>query len=131
MSEEVTGRDPHPKARVGIAHSHDISLGPSPAVPVLGRLGQGFLMCGMGMQTLHSVKAEPSPRGSSAEHWEGSPEIWGCSWHFPAALLTSFSSLSPLIFMQHYWPPIFQSHIPEPTPWRGRCPDPLQNRPFL
>lgn len=52
MSEEVTGRNPHPKASAGITHTPLTSAwGPSQAVPVLGRLGQGVPVCGMGIQT--------------------------------------------------------------------------------
>lgn len=84
--------------------------GPSRAVPVLGGLGQGVPVAGMGIQSLHDVRADPSPR---------SPEIWGCWWHLPAVLgvllLKSFPFSFPLISM----PPIFQS------PPNGRCPDPL------
>lgn len=52
-SEEVTGRDPHPKAHAGITHTSDISLGPSQAV--LCREGQdrAFLCVGWGSRLIH------------------------------------------------------------------------------
>lgn len=40
-SEEVTGRDPHPKASPGITHAHDISLGALPNCPCAGKAGTG------------------------------------------------------------------------------------------
>lgn len=108
--------------------------GPSQAASALQRLGQDVPVCGMGIQTPHSVKADPSPCGSSAEHWGWSLEIWGYSWHFPAVLqglsassvhILPFPFSFPFIFMQQYWPPIFQSTT------NGVDADPLQIQPFI
>lgn len=107
------GGIPIPKPVLGLLTPMTSAWGPSQAVPVLRRLGQGVPVCGMGIQTPHGVKADPSPRGSSAGHWDWSLKF-GCSWHFPVVLQElsappSHILLFPLIFMQHSWPPIFQS----------------------
>lgn len=94
------------KDSVEITHIHGISMDSLPSCWHAKEAGDRVFYCvGWGSRAHMVSRADPSPCGNSAEHWE----IWGCSWHFPAVLQRLCALSFPIL--PFLFPPSFHAAV--------------------